>query len=48
VTAAAAARVEAAERIAADEAAAALERAVRDAAHEGAVVRLCVLVVPKP
>jgi len=43
--AAAADRVEAAERIAADQAAAALERTVRDATDEGAVVRSCAVVV---
>jgi hypothetical protein len=37
--------VEAAERIAAERAAAALERTVREAADEGAVVRLCAVVV---
>ena len=44
-TAEAAARVEAAERIAAEQAAAALDRTVRDAADEGAVVRSCAVVV---
>jgi len=44
-TAEAAARVEAAERIAAEQAAAALDRTVRDAAEEGDVVRSCALVV---
>src|SRR5437870_3994596 len=43
--AAAAARVEAAERIAAEQAAAALERTVRDVTDEGAVVRSCAVVV---
>jgi hypothetical protein len=43
--AAAAPLVEAAERIAAEQAAAALERTVRDAADEGAVVRSCAVVV---
>jgi hypothetical protein len=43
--AAAADLVEAAERIAAEEASAALERTVRDAANEGAVVRSCAVVV---
>jgi hypothetical protein len=43
--AAAADLVEAAERIAAEQAAAALERTVRDAADEGAVVRSCAVVV---
>jgi hypothetical protein len=41
----AAALVEAAERVAADRAAVALDRAVRDAAGEGAVVRSCAVVV---
>jgi len=41
----AAALVEAAERIAAEQAAAALERTVRDAEDEGAVVRSCAVVV---
>jgi hypothetical protein len=45
--ASAAALVEAAERIAAERAAAALERTVRDAADEGAVVRSCAVVVGK-
>jgi len=43
--AAAADLVEAAERIAAEQAAAALERTVRDATDEGAVVRSCAVVV---
>jgi hypothetical protein len=43
--AAAADAVEAAERIAAEQAAAALERAVADATDEGAVVRACAVVV---
>jgi hypothetical protein len=43
--AAAAALVEAAERIAAEQAAVALERTVREAADEGAVVRSCAVVV---
>jgi hypothetical protein len=43
--AAAAGLVDAAERIAAEQAAAALERTVRDAADEGAVVRSCAVVV---
>jgi hypothetical protein len=43
----AAALVEAAERIAAERAGAALERTVRDAADEGAVVRSCAVVVGK-
>jgi hypothetical protein len=43
--AAAAALVEAAERIAADQASAALERTVREARNEGAVVRSCAVVV---
>jgi hypothetical protein len=43
--AAAADLVEAAERIAAEQAAAALERTVRDALEEGAVVRSCAVVV---
>jgi hypothetical protein len=41
----AAAQVEAAERIGVERAADALERTVRDAAHEGAVVRSCAVVV---
>src|SRR5919204_4842719 len=41
----AAALVEAAERIAAEQAAAALERTLRDATDEGAVVRSCAVVV---
>jgi hypothetical protein len=41
----AAARVEAAERIAAEQAAASLERTVREAMDEGAVVRSCAVVV---
>src|SRR5439155_8084310 len=41
----AAALVEAAKRIAAEQAAAALDRTVRDAADEGAVVRSCAVVV---
>jgi hypothetical protein len=43
--AAAAERVEAAERIAAEQAAAVLERTVRQARGEGAVVRVCAVVV---
>ena len=43
--AAAAELVQAAERIAAEQAAAALDRTVRDAAEEGAVVRSCAVVV---
>jgi hypothetical protein len=43
--AAAAALIKAAERIAAEQAAAALERTVRDAADEGAVVHSCAVVV---
>jgi hypothetical protein len=44
-TATAAARVEAAERVAAEQAIAALERTVRDAGNEGALVRSCAVVV---
>src|SRR5439155_26776401 len=45
--AAAAGLVEAAERLAAEQAAAAFERTVREAADEGAVVRSCAVVVGK-